>query len=170
MLGSADLRAVRDALWVPTVSGLAAAAALSCALLATRLETSREEEGGVTPERAAQAFVAAYRSRDYAAAAKCATGDLRRSLELRVRSARLQGAPALPIPSTRAFVIDESFLLAKTKLRFSGVLAEEDTPDARGWPVSVTVVLEGDRYLAEALHWPKGPPPDAEDSPSGRER
>src|SRR5690349_21106078 len=128
--GAVDFRAMRDALWIPSVSGLAAAATLSYALLATRLETAREEETGVTPERAAQEFVAAYRSRDYATAAQRATGDLRRSLELRVRSARLQGARALPLPSARALVIDESFLLAKTKLRFSGVLAEEDTPDA----------------------------------------
>jgi hypothetical protein len=169
--GSADFRAVRDALWIPSVSSLAAVATLSYALVATRLEGGREDDASMTPERAAQEFVAAYRSRDYAAAAKRATGDLRRSLELRVRSARLQGARELPLPSTRAFVIDESFLVTKTKLRFSGVLAKEDTPDARGWPVSITVVREGDRYLAEALQWPKGQPPDAaEQVPSGRER
>lgn len=151
--------AVRDALWIPGVSSLAAAATLSYALFATRLE-NEPEDVAITPERAAQEFVGAYRSRDYAGAAKLATGELRRSLELRRRSARLQGARDIPVPSSRVFVIDESFLLAKTKLMFNGVLAEADTPDARGWPVSITVVLDGDRYLAEALHWPEGPPPD----------
>lgn len=151
--------AVRDALWIPGVSGLAAAATLSYALFATRLETDHEAVT-VTPERAAQQFAAAYRSRDYVGAAKLATGDLRRSLEVRMRTDRLRGTRELGTPSARAFVIDESFLLEKTKLKFNGVLAEEDTPDARGWPVSITVVLDGDRYLAEALHWPKGPPPD----------
>jgi hypothetical protein len=58
------------------------------------------------------------------------------------------------------FVIDESFMLAKDKLKLAGVLADEDTPDAKGWPISITVVREGATYLAEALHWPKGPPPD----------
>ena len=57
-------------------------------------------------------------------------------------------------------MIDESFVIAKDKLRFAGVLAEKDTPDAKGWPVSITVVRDGDGYLAEALNWPKGPPPD----------
>jgi hypothetical protein len=57
-------------------------------------------------------------------------------------------------------VIDESFVVAKERLRFAGVLADADTPDARGWPVSITVVRDGERYLAEALAWPKGPPPD----------
>jgi hypothetical protein len=151
--------AVREALWIPGVSTLAAAATLSYALYATRLDTEREEPA-VTPERAAQDFATAYRSRDYEAAAKLATGDLRRALELRVSSARLRGAREVSAASARTFVIDESFLLAKTKLRFTGVLAEADTPDARGWPVSITVVREGDRYLAEALQWPKGPPPD----------
>jgi hypothetical protein len=151
--------ALRDALWIPGVSSLAAAATLSYALYATRLDTEREEPA-VTPERAAQDFTTAYRSRDYGAAAKLATGDLRRSLEYRVSSARLRGAREVSPPSARTFVIDESFLLAKTKLRFTGVLAEADTPDARGWPMSITVVRDGDHYLAEALQWPKGPPPD----------
>jgi hypothetical protein len=151
--------AVREALWIPGVSSLAAAAALSYALYATRLD-SEPDEPAVTPERAAQNFAAAYRSRDYEGAAKLATGGLRRSLEIRVSSARLRGARELAPASARAFVIDESFLIDKDKLRFTGVLAEADTPDARGWPMSITVVRDGDHYLAETLQWPKGPPPD----------
>jgi hypothetical protein len=161
--------AVREALWIPGVSSLAAAATLGYALYATRLDPEREEPA-VTPERAAQDFAAAYRSRDYERAAKLATGGLRRSLEVRVRSDRLRGARDGSAPSARAFVIDESFLLEKDKLRFTGVLAEADTPDARGWPMSITVVRDGDRYFAEALQWPKGPPPDAEPLPVGGER
>lgn len=151
--------AFRDALWIPSVSGLAAAATLSYALFATRLDTEYEPPA-VSPERAAQDFVRAYRSRDYAAAARLATGQLRRSLEFRSRSARLQAAREPAATSAHCFVIDESFVVAKDKLRFAGVLAEEDTPDARGWPVSITVVRDGDHFLADALYWPKGPPPD----------
>ncbi|HET6338511.1 MAG TPA: hypothetical protein VFG30_35070 [Polyangiales bacterium] len=151
--------AVRDAFLIPGVSSLAAAATLSYALFATRLDAEYEQPS-VTPERAAQEFASAYRSRDYAKAAKLATGDLRRSLESRVRSARLRGARESPVPTARSFVIDESFVLAKDELRFAGVLAEADTPDAKGWPISITVVRDGDTYLAEALNWPKGPPPD----------
>ena len=151
--------ALRDALWIPGVSSLAAAATLSYALFATRLDAGYEPPA-MTPERAAQDFVLAYRSRDYAAAAKLATGDLRRSLEFRTRSARLRGAREPSETAARWFVIDESFVLAKDKLRFTGVLAEADTPDARGWPVSITVIRDDEHYLVEALYWPKGPPPD----------
>jgi hypothetical protein len=151
--------ALRDALWIPGVSGLAAAATLSYALFATRLDADYVPPAA-TPERAAQDFVRAYRARDYAAAAKLTTGDLRRTLEFRARSERLRGTRELSETSARCFVIDESFVVAKDKLRFSGVLAEEDTPEARGWPVSITVVRDGDHYLAETLYWPKGPPPD----------
>jgi hypothetical protein len=152
-------RLASSALWIPGVSSLAAAATLSYALFATRLDADYEPPA-VTPERAAQDFARAYRSRDYAVAAQLATGDLRRSLEFRTRSARLRGAREPTETAGRCFVIDESFVLAKEKLRFAGVLAEEDTPDARGWPVSITVVRDGDHYLAEALYWPKGPPLD----------
>jgi len=146
------------ALLVPGVSGLAAAAALGYALL-----TTRPDAGGPplarTPERAAQEFAAAYQARDFAAAAGLATGSLRRTLELRTRSARLQGTRS---SSTRArqLVIEECFMLAERRLRFSGVLAESDTAEAQGWPISITVARHGDSYLAEAVHWPKGPPPD----------
>lgn len=155
--GSAS--AAWDALWLPGMSGLAAVATLSYALIATRLDAGYEQPA-VTPERAAQQFASAYRSRDYTSAARLATGDLRRELELRVRSARLQGVRGSSEPTARFFVIDESFVLAKDKLRFAGVLAEADTPDAKGWPVSISMVRDGDTYLAEALNWPKGPPPD----------
>jgi hypothetical protein len=148
-----------DVLFIPGVSGLAAAATLSYALFATRLDADYEPPE-VTPERAAQDFASKYRSRDYAAAAKLATGDLRRSLESRVRSDRLRGTRETTTPTARFFVIDESFIVAKDKLRLAGVLSEEDAPDAKGWPVSITVVRDGDGYLAEVLQWPKGPPPD----------
>jgi hypothetical protein len=159
MLARARAGAFRDALWIPSVSGLAAAATLSYALFATRLDAEYEPPA-VTPERAAQDFMHAYRSRDYAGAARLATGQLQRSLESRTRSARLRPTKEPAEITARWFVIDESFVVAKQKLRFNGVLADEDTPDARGWPASITVVQDGDHYLAEALHWPKGPPPD----------
>lgn len=153
------LKALRDALFVPGVSSLAAAAALGYALFVTRLD-AEPKPPAVTPERAAQEFAHAYRSRDYAEAARLSTGQLRRELENRIRSARLRGARATAEPTARVFVIDESFMLEKNKLKLGGVLADEDTPDAKGWPVSITVVRDGDTYFAEALNWPKGPPPD----------
>jgi hypothetical protein len=147
------------ALLIPGVSSLAAIATLSYALIVTRPDADLGQTVQ-TPEHAAQGFASAYRDRNFVAAAKLATGDLRRSLELRARSARLRGPRDLPEPSARVFVIDESFVVAKERLRFAGVLADADTPDARGWPVSITVVRDGEQYLAEALTWPKGPPPD----------
>ncbi|HKP58300.1 MAG TPA: hypothetical protein VJV78_16345, partial [Polyangiales bacterium] len=115
--------------------------------------------GARTPERLAQDFAAAYQGRDFNAAASLASGSLRRTLESRARSARLQGTRT-SAARARQLVIEECFMLPEHRLRFVGVLAERDTPDAQGWPISITVAHQSDGYLAEALQWPKGPPPD----------
>lgn len=146
------------ALLVPGASGLVATAALAFALLTTRPESSAPLLLR-TPERAAQEFASAYQTRDFTRAASLASGSLRRSLELRARSARLQGTRGGGTRS-RQLVIEECFMLAERRLRFTGVMAEHDSPDAQGWPISITLVRQGDSYLAEALQWPKGPPPD----------
>ncbi|HKU37932.1 MAG TPA: hypothetical protein VJR89_07290 [Polyangiales bacterium] len=142
---------------VPALSALAAAAALTWALLATHPEASLQLAR--SPERAAEDFARAYQARDFAAAADLASGSLRRSLEVRARSARLQGKRSRR-EAAGQLVIEECFMLAERKLRFLGVLAERDEPGARGWPISITVGQHGDNYLAEALSWPQGPPPD----------
>jgi hypothetical protein len=146
------------ALLVPGLSGLAAAGALAYALRTTRPEADSPALAR-TPERAAEEFASAYQARDFSAAASLASGSLRRSLELRARSARLQGARHATT-HLQTLVIEECFMLAERRLRFSGVLAESDTPDAVGWPISITVARQGESYLAEAVQWPKGPPPD----------
>jgi len=146
------------ALLVPGVSGLIAAGALGYALLTTRPDAVGPLLAR-TPERAAEAFASAYQARDFAQAASLASGSLRRTLELRDRSARLQGTRR-EAARARQLVIEECFMLAERRLRFSGVLAESDTAEAQGWPISITVARHGDSYLAEAVHWPKGPPPD----------
>jgi hypothetical protein len=141
---------------VAAASSAGAALALVYALWLTG--GSGPERAIKTPEQAAVEFIRAYQARDLAAAAKLARGDLRRSLETRARSARLQGRPELA--RAGQLVIEESVMLSADRLRFRGLLAEQDTPDASGWPVSVTVARDGASYLAEALQWPQGPPPD----------
>src|ERR1700741_2799438 len=108
---------LREALWIPSVSGLAAAATLSYALFATRLDAEYEPPA-VTPERAAQDCMRASRSRVYAGAARLAAGELRRTLEARAHSVRLRATRDLAEITAHWFVIDESFVVAKDKLRF----------------------------------------------------
>jgi hypothetical protein len=146
------------ALLIPAASGLLAAAALGYALSTTRPDAASVRLAR-TPERAAQEFAAAYQARDFAGAASLASGNLRRSLELRARSVRLQGTRGTS-SRARQLVIEECFMLPERRLRFGGLLAESDSPEAQGWPVSITLARHGDSYLAEALDWPKGPPPD----------
>ena len=141
----------------PAVSGLAAAATLAYALFATGSGATFDPPA-TTPERAAQEFAEAYQARDWQAALRVAAGPLRRTLEQRARSARLQGHRAVARP--RRLEIEESFLLERERLRFTGTLLPAGPATGRGWPVSITVARHGDRYLAEALSWPKGAPPD----------
>lgn len=143
-------------LWVPAASGAAAALALASGIVATGPAPSSVVIVA-TPERAAEMFVEAYQRRDWDAASHLASGALARSLQSRARSGPLQRVRAVP---GRQLEIEESFTLESDRLRFAGKLVSERTPDARGWPVSITVGRYGDRYLAESLTWPKGVPPD----------
>ena len=161
-MASGGARAALEAISIPLASAVAAAAALGYALAATRLD-AESSPSIQSPERAAEAFATAYRTHAYDEAARLATGDLRRNLELRARSARLRGARDAPLATARGtqrFVIDESFMLARDRLRFTGSVADDDAPEAAGWPISITVIREGDSYLAQAVSWPKGPPPN----------
>ena len=156
--GKPGVRVWLDALWIPAASTFLAAAALGYALFATRLDA--DAVPAQSPERAAEEFATAYWAQAYAEAAKLATGDLRRNLEQRARSLRLQGRHAGAPRGRQQLLIDESFVLANDRLRFTGQVSEADAPEAHGWPISITLIRDGDSYLAEAVSWPKGPPPD----------
>jgi hypothetical protein len=117
----------------------------------------------LTPERAAESFVAAYTGADYARAARFSSGDLARELRGRARSRRLSGATTTH--RERALLIEESFFLTQGRLRLTGIAARGDADHETSstqddWPVSLVLGREGDRYLVEEVSWPKGAPID----------
>jgi hypothetical protein len=143
----------------PGLSTLAAAAAVSYMLWLTRPAAEPVVTPERVPERSAVAFVRAYQNGDFEAAAQLASGQLRRSLLSRARSARLRDRARRAVAARPTqLVIEESFLLPDDRLRFTGVLAHADTPDATGWPIALTVVRQGSGYAIQSLAWPRGAP------------
>ncbi len=131
----------------------------------------------LTPERAAESFVAAYTAAAYERASHFATGTLARKLRAQARQERLAGtAKATPM---RSLLIEESFFLTQGRLRLTGLATPGDANLAahayagaeRGaeaqaaarddWPVSLILSRDGDRFLVDELTWPKGQPPEA---------
>lgn len=152
-------RAWAHALVWPGLSALGAAAALGYALYVSRPGGEPAVTLQNVPERAAVDFVRAYQKGDFEAAAQLARGNLQRSLLSRARSARLQARARRSVAARpNQLVIEESFLLAEDRLRFTGVIAHDDTPDAIGWPIALTLGRHGSGYAVESLAWPRGAP------------
>jgi hypothetical protein len=142
------------------LSSAAAALALGAALALSRDAGSSSglDADTLTPERASEEFMAAYRTRDFAKAASWSTGELGKEMQKRARSAP-RSQPSAASADGRRWVLQESHVLREDKLRFVGVLVEPSQDESAGWPVALTIVRRERRYLVEDLFWPKGPAP-----------
>jgi hypothetical protein len=105
----------------------------------------------VTPERAAEGFIAAYRAQAFERAASFATGPLAAALKAKtVRTAADSG-------DARVFVLQESHVLKHDKLRLLGVLVLPSQDESVGQPVSVTVIRNASRYWVTDFSFPDAP-------------
>jgi hypothetical protein len=133
-------------------SAIAAAVALAVALWLTR-DASAElghdlKHLTVTPERAAESFILAYRSGAFDRAAELATGELARGLRARYR----QGEARVP-NSHQTFVVQESHRLSDERLRLLGTLVDDGADERTGTPVSIGLRRLKTRYLVEEIQW-----------------
>ena len=110
----------------------------------------------VTPERAAEAFVDAYRRGAYARAASFATGELARAVKQRARSQVAKLSPPSS-PDTRRFVLQESQWLRHERLRLIGVLVNANEDESAGQTVALTMMKRDQRYYVEDVEWDDGP-------------
>jgi len=111
------------------------------------------EHLALTPERAAESFIEAYRSGAFQRAARLSTGTLSRSL---MERATRRAEPRADI-AQHAFVVQESHRLDNQSLRLVGVLvptaAEAEAEESVGKPVSLTLVRHGSRYVVREVQW-----------------
>jgi hypothetical protein len=144
------VRATRTEFWSPNLSVLAssvcAIAALTFALWLTRARPGDAWELSpaltITPERAAEGFIAAYRTRAFERAASFALGPLAHALH----AGTLRPPPAAEGGDARLFVLQESHVLKHDKLRLLGVLVLPEQDESAGQPISVTVLRQAGRY------------------------
>lgn len=140
-------------------SSLLAAIALSIALWLTRAPSvdawHTAADLTVTPERAAESFVEAFRRGAYARAASFATGALARSLRTRPpeRAATTES-------DRRRFVLQESHWLRQGRLRLVGVLVNDGEDESAGQTVALTLMRREQRYFVEDVQWNDPPGED----------
>jgi hypothetical protein len=138
-------------------SSATAGAALLLMLFWTRpgmLDSQTPESAlQLTPERAAEGFIDAYLSEDYARAAGFALEPFASAVRARPRhDGRVASA------NTLSWLLQETHMLRGDRLRFVGVLLRPGQDEGSGWPVTLTLERDATRFRVEALHWPKGPP------------
>jgi hypothetical protein len=110
----------------------------------------------VTPERAAEGFVDAYRRGAYARAASFATGQLARAVKQRARSQVAKLSPPSQ-PDSRRFVLQESQWLRHERLRLIGVLVNANEDESAGKTVALTMMKRDQRYYVEDVDWDERP-------------
>jgi hypothetical protein len=140
-------------------SALAAACALGAALVITRRHPGDFEAPDraltITPERAAEGFITAYRAESFERAASFATGPLARAVQAKART--VQAKMSEPATDDRQFVLQESHVLRAERLRLVGVLVHPNQDESEGQAVSVVVMKAKGRYWVEDLEWPSAP-------------
>jgi hypothetical protein len=145
----------------PTVYLLASSVAAGAALALTLFWTQPELVDGrtpessllLTPERAAEGFIEAYLSEDFARAAGFAAEPFAQTVRARPRH------DATGVSTEKlSWLLQETHILRSDRLRFIGVLVQPGQDEASGWPVTLTLERHATRFQVEALHWPKGPP------------
>jgi hypothetical protein len=141
-------------------SAFAAACALGCVLWITRPRPGEFEMPDraltITPERAAEGFITAYRAQAFERAASFATGSLARAVRARAQNPHTQNPPAAP-SDDRQFVLQESHVLRAQRLRLVGVLIHPNQDESEGQAVSLVVMKDKGRYWVEDLEWPSAP-------------
>ena len=140
---------LRSPLSIALVSGAAAALALCGALWLTRPGQDAAWEQSVrlasTPERVAEGFVEAYRTRAFQRAARFATGPLAATLS------RRKDGPSREPQDGRRFLLQESHWLPEGRLRLVGALLRNDEEEAGAPSLEVSLTRKGTRWLVDDI-------------------